>query len=183
MLTYSAIACVDETLGLGHKNDLLFKSKIDLQNFKRITEGEIVVMGRKTADSIIEMNNGKFLPNRTKIILTRNKDYEPDIQESDRSSVFIYHDIESMMYALNLVSAFYINHNKEKEVFILGGEQIYSLFSPYLQKLYLTQVSHNYQNKDTWFPINLNNYDLQNSERHEDNSIVFAINTYIRKEV
>ncbi len=183
MLTYSAIACIDKSLGLGFKNDLLFKSKIDLQNFKRLTEGEIVVMGRKTADSIIEMNNGKFLPNRTKIILTRNKDYTPNISDSDRNSVFIYHDIENIIHSLNLVSAFYIRHNQEKEVFVIGGEEIYSLFSPHLQKLYLTQVNHNYQNKDTWFPINLNNYDLQNSERHEDKSIVFAINTYIRKEV
>lgn len=182
MLSYSAIACIDSNGALGYQNDLLFKSKTDLQNFKEITNGNIVIMGRKTADSIISMGRGNLLPNRTKMILTRDKEYQSKLPNKVAKETFFYDSLDSMMYALNLLSAFYMSQNEEKEVFVIGGEQIYSIFAPHINKLYLTEVNKTYKQVDAWFPIPLDSFKLESSKSITSEPIKFSINTYTRKE-
>ena len=63
----SIIVAISENNAIGKNNELLFKIKKDLQNFKEITTNNVVIMGRKTYESI-----GKPLPNRINVILSRN---------------------------------------------------------------------------------------------------------------
>lgn len=178
MLTYSAIVCTDDELGIGYKNDLLFKSPIDLQHFKNITKDKMVIMGRKTADSIVEMN-GSLLPNRTKLILTRNKDYKPNLEEED-DSIFIYHDLEHIFYFLNFISNWSNLSSEEEEVVIIGGEQIYRVFAKFIDKIYLTHVHHTFRKKDAFFPISLSEFELFESSQYKD-EYYFSINTFIKR--
>ena len=67
------IAAVDSNWAIGNKNKLLISIPADMKMFRQETTGKVVVMGRKTLESF---PNQKPLPNRTNIVLTRNKDYK-----------------------------------------------------------------------------------------------------------
>lgn len=67
----SLVAAVAKNGVIGKENDLVWKLPTDFKRFKRITSGNYILMGRKTFESL-----GKPLPNRTHVVVTRNKDYE-----------------------------------------------------------------------------------------------------------
>ena len=70
MSTLTIIAAVASNNALGKDNDLIWHLPADLKRFKKVTSGHHILMGRKTYESI-----GKPLPNRTTVIITRDKDY------------------------------------------------------------------------------------------------------------
>jgi dihydrofolate reductase len=69
----NAIVVVDKNWAIGHENDLLFSLPGDMKHFRTLTTGGTVIMGRKTLDSFPE---GKPLPNRRNIVITRNEDFQ-----------------------------------------------------------------------------------------------------------
>jgi dihydrofolate reductase len=115
----SAIAVIGKNRELGYKNKLLWDIPEDMKHFKELTTGHTVVMGRKTFESI-----GKPLPNRKNIIITKNKDYIA-------SGCKIIHSPEDLIK----------NKKDNEKIFIIGGGQIYKIFLPYTDKLYLTIVN------------------------------------------
>ena len=117
-------------LGLGYQNKLLFRISDDLKNFKNLTLGNVVIMGRKTFESI-----GKPLPNRENIVITRNLDFKID-------GVKIVHSLDE---ALNLAQDFH------REIFIIGGADIYKQSIPFADRLYLTLVESGFK-ADAFFP-------------------------------
>lgn len=127
------IACVDLANGLGKDNDLLVKLPSDLKRFKKLTSNNVIVMGRKTYESI-----GKPLPNRTNIVLTRDEDYNP------HPDVYVYHNINDVLHE-------HQEYGEGRELFIIGGQQIYEQFLPYANKIYLTVVPNAFK-ADTFFP-------------------------------
>jgi len=127
----SLIAVIDEAGGLGKDDELLFKIPEDLERFRNITEGHVVIMGRKTYDSI-----GRALPARTNIVVTRIQDFNGD-------DCLIAHSIEE---ALDLAE-----EEGTSEVFIIGGGSIYEQTIDEADKLYLTVVKGEYP-ADTFFP-------------------------------
>ena len=130
MATVSIIAAIGENRELGKDNKLLWNIKKDLKRFKDITIGSVVIMGRKTYESI-----GKPLPKRINIIVTRNRKYNVH-------GCHITHSLEK---------AIEIGEKKSKQVFIIGGGQIYKQAIPFTDKLYLTIVKGEYI-ADTYFP-------------------------------
>lgn len=139
----SIIACVGSDGALGFKNELLFNIKKDLKFFQDNTKGNLCVMGRKTFDSIIEMNNGKPLSNRISCILTRDQNYESKYGE------IAYNSVDRI-----------INHYKtmgdsDKKVFICGGEAVYLLFMEFADELLITHVNKHVEESDAHFPIHL----------------------------
>ncbi|WP_119344603.1 dihydrofolate reductase [Facilibium subflavum] len=127
----SIIVAYDQHHGIGLKNTLPWKLSDDLKNFKKITENNYIVMGRKTFDSI-----GRPLPKRKNIILTKKQDYHQD-------KCIILHSIEQVLTLA-----------KEKphyEIFIIGGAEIYQQFLPFVDRLYITKVNA-VQPADTFFP-------------------------------
>ncbi|WP_100551407.1 dihydrofolate reductase [Caedibacter taeniospiralis] len=127
----SIIVAYDQNQGIGIKNSLPWKLSDDLKNFKKLTENNYIVMGRKTFDSI-----GRALPNRKNIILTRQKNYRQD-------RCAIVHDID---HILTLAK-----DKPHYEIFIIGGAEIYQAFLPFIDRLYITRVNTT-KAADAFFP-------------------------------
>jgi dihydrofolate reductase len=143
---------------IGFQNKLLWHLSDDLKNFKKITTGKAIVMGRKTFESI-----GKPLPNRKNIVLTRSLDFKPE-------GVDIIHD---PLMAFELALDF--NDSDESELIICGGEEIYNLYLPYAQKIYRTLVEYTGV-ADAFFPaIDEKEWNLVSEEKHT--GFVFQILT------
>ena len=146
------IVAVDENWAIGYKNDLLIKISEDMKYFKKKTMGNIVVMGRKTFESLPEQ---KPLKNRTNIILTKNIDFiVADI--SDFQTIICY----------NVEEVLNIANSSEKEVFVIGGEMIYKLFLPYCKKAYITKIYHKFK-ADKFLPDFVNSPEWKLSEESE----------------
>jgi dihydrofolate reductase len=129
------VAAIDLNCGLGINNELLINLPNDMKHFRELTTRHFVVMGRKTYESI-----GHPLPNRTNIILTRNKNYKAPY------GTFVYHSIEEVINAYNT------QNNNESELFFIGGEDIYYQALSYADRIYLTIIKHAFENVDTHFP-------------------------------
>jgi len=116
---------------IGKQNDLPWYLPADLKRVKELTTGHAIIMGRKTADSIVA-RIGHGLPNRKNIVITREGTYDHD-------GFVTAHTIED---ALRLADG---------DVFIFGGAQVYELAMPYVEKLYITAV-HADIDGDVYFP-------------------------------
>ena len=127
----SLIVAVAENNTIGHNNQLIWHLPNDLKQFRRLTTGHCIIMGRKTFDSI-----GKPLPNRTSIIVSRN----PDFQIEGCITV------DSLEKAISKASEI-----ESQETFIIGGAEIYRLSLPLADKIYLTEVHHSFEG-DALFP-------------------------------
>lgn len=114
---------------IGGDNKLLWHISEDLKNFKRITLGHPMIMGRKTFESF-----PKALPNRQNIVITRNPAYT-----ANGADVVL-----SLDEALKIASP-------KDEIFIIGGGEIYRQAMPLADKLYITHVDLSPQG-DTTFP-------------------------------
>lgn len=156
------IAAIAENNGLGKENALVWHLPDDFKRFKQLTTGHHIIMGRKTFESF-----PKPLPNRTHIIVTRNKDYtHPDC--------IIAHTLEE---ALNYAKT-------DPTPYIIGGGEIYHLALPYANYLELTKV-HTSIDADAYFPeISTEEWELMGEEFHaadEKHAHSFTYQTYKRK--
>lgn len=127
------IAAIGKKRELGRGNELLFKIPEDMKFFREKTRGHVVIMGRKTYESI-----GRPLPERINIVVSRNTNYEVPDQVIKVSSI---------------EDAIEVAKEHEKiEAFVIGGAQIYQLAMPYADKLYLTLVNKEVKDADAFFP-------------------------------
>ncbi len=129
--TITLIAAAAENNALGIENDLLWHLPDDFKRFKQLTSGHKIIMGRKTFETF-----PKPLPNRTHIIITRDKNYVPKFP-----GCIVVHSIEE---ALKLTE-------KDQVSFIIGGGEIYKLGLPYANKIELTRIHTTFE-ADTFFP-------------------------------
>lgn len=127
----SIVAAMDQKRGIGKNNKLPWHIPEDLKRFKEITFGHPVIMGRKTYESI-----GRLLPNRLNIIITQNKNYA-------LGGAVVVHSLQE---AIEKAS-----EEEKKELFIIGGGQIFAQAIPLVDRLYLTIVKGDYD-VDTFFP-------------------------------
>lgn len=134
-VTISIIAAIADNGVIGYKNKLPWKLKADLERFAQLTEGHIVIVGRKTYESILA-RLGHSLKNRRTIIITR--------QSKPNFPVLI--DCET---ATSLKDAF--RKTSGEEIFIIGGAEIYRQALPFANRMYLTQV-HTQCKGDALFP-------------------------------
>lgn len=128
----SAIVAMAENRVIGYNNQLPWYLPADLKHFKAITTGNPILMGRKTHQSI-----GKPLPNRTNIVLTRDKNFHA-LGCSTATSID-----EAIKIASTCAES--------KEIFIIGGAEIYKQLFPLIQRVYLTIVHHIFDG-DAYFP-------------------------------
>ena len=122
------IAAVAENGVIGDNNSLLWHISEDLRNFKRITSGHPVIMGRKTFESL-----GRPLPNRTNVVITHGN---------------MLFDGCTTVHSLDEAVAMF---TADEEVFVIGGAQIYAQALPVADRFYLTRVGRAYEG-DTIFP-------------------------------
>ena len=125
----SLIVAISDNQVIGREGQLPWHLSADLKRFKRLTMGHHIVMGRKTYDSI-----GRQLPGRTSIVLTRQPDWA----------------VEGVVTATDFASAL-TQAGDDEEVFVIGGNQIYQLALPLVDRLYVTRVHATVQG-DTYFP-------------------------------
>lgn len=151
------IWCEDKNRGIGKNNSIPWHIKEDLIFFKKTTLNSIVIMGRKTYDSI-----GKKLPNRTNIILSRSKNnYDNEL--------IVINDYNKIIDKYKF--------SKEK-VFIIGGKQIYDLFINDSYILYVSKIKHAYD-CDVFMNNNYDNFEVESIEKKYD----FDIYTYKNKNI
>ncbi len=134
------ILAVDRDFGIGKDNKLLFHLKKDLAHFKKITLNNIVIMGRKTYDSM----HGA-LPNRENIVITRNKNLK-------LKDALVFNDVDSLVKYLK-------ENKKNKDVFVIGGNQIVDLLLDYCDEAIITKIDgekkadtflHNFDDDHSW---------------------------------
>ena len=155
------IAATAENNALGKDNQLVWHLPDDFKRFKQITSGHYIIMGRKTFESF-----PKPLPNRTHVIITRQKNYKAD-------GCIVVNSIEDAIKSCP----------KEEEVFIIGGADIYNQSEDFADKIELTRVHANFE-ADAFFPeINLNNWKLIFEEKHtqdEKHNFDFTFQTFVK---
>ena len=127
------IVAIGEDGAIGKNGDLIWKISDDLKNFKKLTTGHPVIMGRKTWESLPK----KPLPQRRNIIVTRNKDYMAEGAE-------VVHSVEE---AMKLTA--------DEEPFVIGGAEIYNAFIPYVTHFHLTKVFDSCTDADTFLSLPL----------------------------
>lgn len=114
------IAMIDMNNGLGDADgNLLFRLPKDMARFKSTTAGKHVVMGRKTWDSLPT----KPLPRRKNYVLTR------DVSMEIKGKTKVLHSVDEVLQMA-----------KSRDVYIIGGGEIYKEFLPYADKLMITHV-------------------------------------------
>jgi len=107
------IACVDKNWAIGNKGELLVSIPSDKKLFKELTDGKVVIGGRKTMEAI---PGGTTLGGRTNIILTSDKKYT-------YGNAVIVHSIDEALEELKKYD--------DEDIFVIGGEKVYKEFMPY----------------------------------------------------
>ena len=123
------IAAAAENNALGKDGDLVWHLPDDFKRFKKLTTGHHIIMGRKTFESF-----PKPLPNRTHIVITRNRDYT-------KEGCIVVHNLED---ALKIAEG-------DTQPFIIGGGEIYKLALNASEKIELTRVHDTFE-ADAFFP-------------------------------
>lgn len=161
------IAAAAENNALGKDNKIIWHLPDDFKRFKKLTSGHAIIMGRKTFESF-----DKPLPNRTHIIITRQKNYFP---KNDNDQCIV---VDSMEKALKATS-------NDGDLFVIGGGEIYDLGMPFADKIELTRVHANFE-ADAFFPeINQSEWQLTEEELHqkdEKHLYTFTFQTFLRKD-
>lgn len=163
----SAITCVDKNWGIGYNGKLLAHIPEDMRFFKEMTSDSIVIMGRKTYESL----PSKPLPHRINVVITSRIKEGGEIDE--KGTIFA-----SMEFVKLYLSEM---HPLMIDCFIIGGEQIYKELLPYCDDAYVTKVDYEYENVDTYFP-NLDtkeNWEMvKNGEEKTHNGIKYKFCIY-----
>ncbi|MDR7869733.1 MAG: dihydrofolate reductase [Tissierellaceae bacterium] len=162
------IFAVDNNWSIGFNGKMLADLPHDLKRFREITEGNIVIMGRKTLEAIPGQNP---LPNRINILVTRKNEF-------DNKGFYIINDLDNLIPLLKE-----INPDNAMKVFVTGGETIVRQLMPYCNKAYITKIMKSFEEVDTCIP----NLDLDTSwkitnesEVYEHNGLKYKYVDYVR---
>lgn len=158
------IVAFDENRVIGKDNTLIWHLPADLQRFKTLTTGNVILMGRKTYESI-----GRPLPNRTTIVISRQIDLHIE-------GVIVVHSVEEAILKAKSIS--------REDIFIVGGAEIYQLCMPLADQILLTQL-HDVFEGDAFFPeISPEMWEVTEKERgitDEKNPFQYSFITYQKK--
>lgn len=159
------IAAVDKRWGIGKNGQLLVNIPEDMKLFRQETYGKVVIMGRKTYESL---PNSSSLEGRTNIVLTKSKEYK-------NKDVVIFHSLGEVLE--------YVKQFDSKDVYVIGGGSVYEQFLPYCNTAHITKIDYVYDS-DTYFP-NLDSdmeWEVTNrSDEHTYFDICYEFLCYERK--
>ena len=158
MAIISLICAMARDRVIGMENKMPWHLPEDLKHFKAITTGKVVIMGRKTYESI-----GRLLPNRTNVILTRDKSFKAE-------GCSICSSMEEVL----------TRYASESEIMIAGGGQLYADTISHANKIHLTVIDKDIEG-DIFFP-EFDTNDFIEVEREEVRAeIPYTCFTYERK--
>lgn len=165
MITMIVVA--DINYGIGNKNgELLFNLPKDMAHFKSVTSGKHVVMGRKTWDSLPQ----KPLPKRKNYVLTHDEDFEV------KGKTQVLHSVEEVLEIA-----------KKREIFIIGGGEVYKQFLPHADRLIMTHVHTIDLEARVFFPeFNIHEWTMSKSKKNEiddKHKYSFTITTYEKRKI
>ncbi len=158
------IAAVGENNVLGKDNKIIWHLPDDFKHFKELTSHHYIIMGRKTFESF-----PKPLPNRTHIVITRQKDYVIEAE-----NCFVVHSLEK---AISLA-------NTNEDIYVIGGGEIYALAWPIADKIELTQIHHSFEGDAFFPPFSKANWKLVKEIYHpkdEKHLYDFTFQTFLKK--
>ena len=161
-----AILSADRNWGIGYQNKLLVSIPSDMRFFREMTEGKVIVMGRKTLESF---PNGLPLKKRINIVLTHDRSYQV-------KDAVIVHDKEELLEELKKY--------REDDVFVVGGGSVYELLLPCCDTAYVTRIDMAYQ-ADTFFPDLDQDPEWELTEESDEQTcfdIEFTFTVYRRKQ-
>lgn len=127
------IAAVDNNWAIGYQNSLLVRIPRDQQIFREMTEGKVIVIGRKTLETFPQKQP---LKNRVNIILSRDSKYAV-------KDAIVVHSVDVLMEELKKYD--------EKDIYVVGGASVYGQLLPYCDTAHITKIDHTYQ-ADAHFP-------------------------------
>ena len=157
----NVIAVVDQNWAIGKEGDQLIYISQDLKNFKALTLGHPVILGRKT---LATFPGGRPLKGRRNLILSRNPDFAPEGAE-------VYPDVDSVLKAA------------PEDAFVIGGASVYNALLDACDTAYITKLDAQWP-ADCWFP-NLDEkpeWELaETSEAMEEKGVTFRFTRYERK--
>ena len=167
MKIISHLVAVSNDLVIGVDNDLPWNLKDDLAHFKKYTLNKIIIMGRKTFESI-----GRPLPNRINYVISRT------VKQID--GAYVFDNLDDAMVAAD-------KHNNDmgivNEIVIIGGGYLFKETLPVMNKLVITKVDCNVLG-DIYYPkVEMEKFKLVNSESYTknlDNDYDFKIEEYIK---
>ncbi len=164
-MSLSIIVAVSRNGVIGSQNNIPWYLPADLKRFVELTKGHTVVMGRKTFESIVK-KLGHPLKGRRNVILSKS-----GIKYDGCEVISSWEDV------LKLV-------NKDGEVFVIGGGELYNLALPYVSRLYITEIDAEFDG-DVFFPkVDLKDWNLISREEYqkdEKNLFPFRFLEYEKK--
>lgn len=151
----------DEAGGIGHGDGLPWpRLPEDMKRFRDVTRGRMVVMGRRTMDTL-----GKPLPWRSNIVVTRDREWSMD-------GVTVVHDIEGAVKAASGMP----------DLMVVGGAEIYSQFLPRADRILLTEVTGTHEADVFWKPDLTGWKEKDRTDVERDGRTVCTFVTYERSE-
>lgn len=129
----NVIAAVDNHWAIGYQGSLLVRIPSDQKMFREMTEGKVIVMGRKTLETFPQKQP---LKNRINIVLSRNEEYTV-------KGALVVHSIKELMEELKKYD--------DADIFVVGGSSVYEQLLPYCDTAHITKIDYAYQ-ADAYFP-------------------------------
>ena len=129
----NVIAAVDNNWAIGYQGSLLVRIPSDQKMFREMTEGKVIVMGRKTLETFPQKQP---LKNRINIVLSRNEEYTV-------KGALVVHSIKELMEELKKYD--------DEDIFVVGGSSVYEQLLPYCDTAHITKIDYAYQ-ADAHFP-------------------------------
>lgn len=149
---------------IGKDNQIIWNLPEDMKHFKDLTTGHVIIMGRKTFESL-----GRILPDRKHIVFTQN----PEFKVHDENVQIVHSMLEIQEYIQD-----------ENENFVIGGAMIYNLLMPHVTKMYVTEIDKEFEG-DSFFPrINPDIWKETSREKgnkDEESDIKYDFVTYEKK--
>jgi len=158
----SLIVAIAKNGVIGNNNTLPWHLPADLAYFRKTTMGHTIVMGRRNYEDI-----GKALAGRKNVVLTRNSTFSAD-------NCLVAHSVDEVREIID----------SNDETFIIGGAEIYRLFLPFTDKLYITHVDSAVEGNITFPQYNTAQWELESEEFASaagDNTLPFRFCVYRRR--
>lgn len=162
------VVAIAKNHAIGKDNDLLWRLPDDFKFFKQVTTGKHIIMGRRTYESMPHP-----LPNRTSVVITRNKDYQ--VPEG-------HYVVNSLAEALKICQG-----KNLEEAMIIGGGKIYTeaIENGLVDKMLITEVDTTIEDADTFFPFykeeNWEELERVHHSTDEKHKFAFDFVTYLKK--
>ena len=136
---------------IGKNNQIVWNLPEDKKRFKNLTEGHVMIMGRKTFESL-----GQVLPNRKHIVMTENQ----ALSIADENVQIVHSMLELQQYI-----------EDENENFVIGGAMIYNLLMPHVSKMYVTELDKDFEGNAIFPKINSDVWEEVSREEGPDDGI------------